>query len=87
MSGLTKDVGGLTKDVSNLKEGQNKIENELGSVKGELANLKKITIEMEQSHGKQLVALLDGYNQNADKLDRIEKEVSKHEEVILRRIK
>ncbi|NMA48816.1 MAG: hypothetical protein GX947_03465 [Tissierellia bacterium] len=80
-------MGGLTKDVSNLKEGQNKIENELGSVKGELANLKKITIEMEQSHGKQLVALFDGYNQNADKLDRIEKEVSKHEEVILRRIK
>ena len=32
-------------------------------------------------------ALFDGYKQNADKLDRIEKEVSKHEEIILRRIK
>ena len=31
--------------------------------------------------------LFDGYKQNSDKLDRIEEEVSKHEEIILRRIK
>jgi len=31
--------------------------------------------------------LFDGYKQNADRLDRIEKEVTKQEEVILRRIK
>ena len=77
---LTSNLQNVTKDVSELKEGQSKIESELSSVK-------RITIDMEQSHGKQLVALFDGYKQNADKLDRIEKEVSKHEEVILRRIK
>ena len=32
-------------------------------------------------------SLFDGYKQNSDKLDRIEEEVSKHEEIILRRIK
>ena len=80
VSALTSNVDNLTKDVSELKEGQNKIESELGGVK-------RITLGMEQSHGKQLTALFDGYKQNTDKLDRIEKEVSKHEEVILRRVK
>ncbi|NLJ78740.1 MAG: hypothetical protein GX329_05195 [Tissierellia bacterium] len=32
-------------------------------------------------------SLFDGYKQNAEELDRIEEEVSKHEEIILRRIK
>lgn len=77
---LKTEVSALTKDVSELKEGQNKIESEL-------SNVKKITLDMEESHGKQLVALFDGYKQNSDKLDRIEKEVSKHEEIILRRVK
>ncbi len=36
---------------------------------------------------KKLDTLFDGYKQNSDKLDRIEKEVSKQEEIILRRIK
>lgn len=46
----------------------------------------RVTI-IQQDHGKKLDLLFDGYKQNSDKLDRIEKEVSKHEEVILRRIK
>lgn len=70
---LTKDVSGLTKDVSELKEGQ--------------SNLKRIVIDLEEDHGKKLTLLLGGYKQNADKLDRIEKEVSKREEIILRRVK
>jgi hypothetical protein len=32
-------------------------------------------------------ALFDGYKQNSDKLSRIEEEVSRHEEIIPRRIK
>ena len=42
---------------------------------------------MEQDHGKKLEALFDGYKQNAEQLNNIENEISKHEEVILRRIK
>lgn len=42
---------------------------------------------LENEHGQKLQALFDGYKQNAEKLDRIEKEVSKQEEIIMRRIK
>lgn len=41
---------------------------------------------MEQEHSKKLDTLFDGYRQNSDKLDRIAEEVSKHEEIILRRL-
>lgn len=50
-------------------------------------NLEKIVLRMEQNHGQRLEALFDGYIQNAQKIDKIEREVSKQEEVILRRIK
>lgn len=50
-------------------------------------NLEKIVLRMEQNHGQRLEALFDGYIQNAHKIDKIEREVSKQEEVILRRIK
>lgn len=61
-----------------------KVENELSDVKDKVAQT-NITIEHEIK--PKLTALFDGYKQNSDKLDRIEKEVSKHEEIILRRIK
>ena len=53
----------------------------------DLDGVKKITTCIEQDHGKKLEALLDGYKQSAEQLNRIEKEVSRHEEVILRRVK
>ena len=79
VSELKTDVSGLKADVSGLKEGQKNLEDELRSVK-------KVVIDMEENHGKKITLLLDGYKQNADKLDRIEKEVSIHEEIILRRV-
>ena len=56
-------------------------------VKSEIKETKNKVILIEQEHGKKLDALFDGYKQNSDKLDRIEEEVSKHEEMILRKIK
>lgn len=44
-------------------------------------------VRIENEHGQKLNALFDGYKQNSDKLDRIESEVSKHEEFIIKRIK
>ena len=79
VSELKTDVSELKTDVSGLKEGQKSLEDELKSVK-------KVVIDMEENHGKKITLLLDGYKQNADKLDRIEKEVSLHEEIILRRV-
>ena len=48
---------------------------------------KKTNAKIDHEVMPKIDALFDGYKQNSDKLDRIEEEVSKHEEIILRRIK
>lgn len=60
---------------------------ELKEIKTDVANVKKTVTKIENDHGQKLSSLFDGYKQNSDKLDRIEQEVSKHEEVILRRVR
>lgn len=54
---------------------------------GELQEIKKTVINIENNHGEKLTALFDGYYQHTDMLERIQQEVSKHEEVILRKVK
>lgn len=44
-------------------------------------------IKMKNDNHKNFTVLFDGYRQNSDKLDRIEEEVSRQEEVIIRKIK
>lgn len=44
-------------------------------------------IKLENDLVPKIEALFDGYKQTAEKLDHIEKQVSKQEEIILRRIK
>jgi len=60
---------------------------ELAEVKSDLKFNQKIILKIENEHGQKLSALFDGYKQNSEKLDRIEAEVSRHEEFILRRVK
>lgn len=48
---------------------------------------KKINSTIDHDLMPKITVLFDGYTQNSDKLDRIEKEVFKHEEIILRRVK
>ena len=74
------ELAGVKEDVSGMKV-------ELTGVKQELTEVKQRVINIENNHGKKLSALFDGYKQNSDKLDRIQEEVSKHEEIILRRVK
>jgi hypothetical protein len=50
-------------------------------------NIEKSVLNIEQKHGSKLEALFDGYKQNTEKLNRIENELAKNEEVILKRIK
>ena len=57
------------------------------ATKEELQEIKDIVVRIENDHGQKLGALFDGYRLNSEKLDRIEKEVAKHEEFILRRIR
>ena len=72
----------MTKEVSN-----NEIFDFMTKIYGELQEVKRRVIVIEEDHGKKLDLLFDGYKQNSDKLDRIEKEVSRHEEIILRKVR
>lgn len=60
---------------------------EQAEVKADVKFTKETVIKIENDHGQKLNALFDGYKLNSEKLDRIESEVSKHEEIILRRIR
>lgn len=84
----------MTKMYSEMQEGFNKVnkkiaglENEVSNLKTETKVIKKTVLKIEDEHGKKLDALFDGYKQNSEQLQRIEDEVSKHEEVIIRRVK
>ena len=70
-----------------LFELMTKMYGEMQEIKTDVRDIKDKVINIENDHGKKLDLLFDGYKQNADKLDRVEKEVSKQEEVILRRIR
>ncbi|MCR3922509.1 MAG: hypothetical protein NUK65_08345 [Firmicutes bacterium] len=63
------------------------IQSEIGEVKTEVKTIKDTVIKIENEHGNKLGVLFDGYKQNSEKLDRIETEVAKHEEIILRRVR
>ena len=77
----------MTKMYGEMQEGFTEINSRINNLESEMRETKNKVIIIEQEHGKKLDTLFDGYKQNSDKLDRIEKEVSKHEEIILRRIK
>jgi len=77
---IANQVGNITNRVESLELIAKEIKSEVGS-------LKTVVVKIENEHGRKLGALFDGYTLNAEKLDRIEQEVSKHEEIILRRIR
>lgn len=77
----------MTNLYGEMQEGFNKLNSRMDTVETEVKDVRnKVTI-IKQDHGKKLDVLLDGYKQNADKLDRVEEEVSKNEKIILRKIK
>lgn len=77
----------MTKMYGEMQGGFTEINSRINNLESEMRETKNKVIIIEQEHGKKLDTLFDGYKQNSDKLDRIEKEVSKQEEIILRRIK
>lgn len=76
---LTNQVGILTKDVAGIKD-------ELKDVNVGLDKIVDGITTIEQDHGRKLEAVYDENKQNTETLHRIEKEVSKQEEIVLRRI-
>ncbi|MFX0560323.1 hypothetical protein TEPIDINF_001746 [Tepidibacillus infernus] len=85
------DLGDRIDKVENRLDGVesrlDKVESRLDKVESRLDRVEKTVVHIENDHGQKLSALFDGYKQNSDKLDRIETEVSKHEEIILRRVR
>ncbi len=88
---IVAQVGKLTIDVNELKDGQKRLEE--GQVKLEEGQAKleggqrKLEIIIEHDIKPKIEALFDGYKLHTEQLNRIENEVSRHEEVILRKIK
>ena len=74
----------MTKMYGEMQGGFKEVNSRIDNLEKEVRETKNKVIIIEQEHGKKLDTLFDGYKQNADKLDRIENEVSKHEEIILR---
>ena len=74
-------------ELQETKDEVKGVKDEVKGVKDEVKEVKDRVTIIEQDHGKKLDALFDGYKQNSEKLDRIEKELAKHDEIILRRIK
>jgi len=70
---INEEIKGLKQDTKELKE--------------TVSSINKTVIKIENEHGNKLSALFDGWKQNTDKLDRIEKEVSRQDEIILRKVK
>lgn len=87
MSGVKGDMSGLKREVSGLKSEVSGLKSEMSEVKGRLSGVEKTVLRIEHDHGDKLSALFDGYQQNSEKLDRIEAEVARHEEIILRRVR
>lgn len=59
---------------------------ELEEVKSEVSSIKATVIRIENEHGEKLGALLNGYMQNAQRLDRVEAKLAEHDEIILKRL-
>ncbi len=86
-SDLSEKIGDLNGKVENIEGKLGSMEGRLGNIEAEVADLKKVVLRLETDHGNKLDALFDGYKQNSDRLDRIEAQVSRQEEFIIKRVK
>ena len=84
---LTTRVDTLTNQVDTLTTRVDTLTKDMAEIKPRLESIETTVIRIENEHGQKLGALFDGYKLNSEKLDRIENEVAKHEEIIFRRIR
>jgi phage-related minor tail protein len=59
---------------------------ELAEVKAEIISIKSIVIRIENDHGQKLGVLLNGYKQNAARLDRVEAKLAEHDKILMERL-
>lgn len=88
---MTKMYAEMQKGFNNVYEDMHKgfeqVNVRLDKLENRMDNVENAVVRIENDHGQKLAVLFDGYKQNSEKLDRIEAEVTKHEEIILRRIR
>lgn len=84
---IAAQVGKLTTDMGKLTTDMGKLTTDVDEIKGRQVRIENTVLRIEQDHGKKLEALFDGYQQNSDRLDRIETSVSSLEEFVLKRVR
>ena len=77
----------IFKKMGDMDSRMTSMETEMADIKADVRFTKETVIKIENDHGQKLNALFDGYKLNSEKLERIENEVTKHEEIILKRIR
>jgi uncharacterized protein involved in exopolysaccharide biosynthesis len=81
-----KKLDMILEAVAGMKQEIVETKMEVRAIKTEIKEIKQSIAKIETEHGEKLAALFDGYTQNTQQLERIENEVKKHEEVILRKV-
>lgn len=77
----------MSKMYSEVKQGFAAVDKRLDNIENDIKDLKKDVVRLENDLKPKVEATLDGYKQHTDMLERIEKEVSRQDEIIMRRIK
>ena len=81
---METNVAGIKLDVADIKRRVDNLETDVANVKIDVASVKRSVIIIENDHGKKLDVLFDGQQMNSEKLDRIEKEVMRHDDILVR---
>lgn len=76
---IATQVGKLTTQVDTLTK-------DMAEIKPRLTSIENTVIRIENDHGQKLGVLLNGYKQNAERLDKVETKLSEHEEIILKKL-
>lgn len=77
----------MEKMYSDFSEKFNKIDEKFDKLENKVDKVGNQVTKLEHELKKDISALYDGYKQNTEQLNRIESEVTKHDEIIFRKIK
>ena len=81
----------MTQMYSEMKDGFSRLDSEMkdgfSRLDSEMKDVKRTLLHIEQDHGKKLEVIFDGLTQHTDQLNRIKERLSKHDDIILKRIK
>ncbi|MFZ5353379.1 MAG: hypothetical protein ACOZCL_11765 [Bacillota bacterium] len=91
MEKLYRELSSFRSETNEKFEGIDKrfegVDKRFDNLESDVKSLKKDIIRIENDLKPKIEAALDGYKQHTDILERIEKEVSRQDEIIMRRIK